>query len=98
MPIKPQSGETEREYISRCISTEIDAGYDEEQASAICYNTWNTKMKKQTTEDKVYAKIQNCKRQRKENLIEPNPCQSGYVAYGTKIKGGREVPNCIPVD
>ena len=32
-----------------------------------------------------------------EVMIEPNPCQSGYVAYGTKIKNGREVPNCIPV-
>lgn len=26
-----------------------------------------------------------------------NPCgEPGYVAYGTKIKDGREVPNCIP--
>jgi hypothetical protein len=32
-----------------------------------------------------------------EVMIQPNPCTSGYVAYGTKIKDGREVPNCIPV-
>ena len=25
-----------------------------------------------------------------------NPCWKGYVAYGTKIKDGVEVPNCIP--
>ena len=31
-----------------------------------------------------------------EEFITPNPCQSGWVAYGTKIKDGREVPNCIP--
>jgi hypothetical protein len=31
-----------------------------------------------------------------ESMIEPNPCQEGYVAYGTKIKDGVEVPNCIP--
>lgn len=31
-----------------------------------------------------------------EEFIEPNPCQSGYIAYGTKIKDGREVPNCVP--
>ena len=98
MPINPRQGETEQEYISRCIATEIDAGYDEEQAAAICYNTWENKMSKQSTEQKVYNRIENCKRQRKENLIEPNPCQSGYIAYGTKIKDGREVPNCIPVD
>jgi hypothetical protein len=33
-----------------------------------------------------------------DEFITPNPCQSGYVAYGTKIKDGREVPNCIKVD
>jgi len=32
-----------------------------------------------------------------EVMLEPNPCQSGYVAYGTKMKDGVEVPNCIPV-
>ena len=33
-----------------------------------------------------------------ENFIEPNPCRAGYVAYGTKTKNGREVPNCVPVN
>ena len=33
----------------------------------------------------------------KENLITPNPCTPGYEAIGTKIKDGREVPNCVPV-
>jgi len=31
-----------------------------------------------------------------EKMLEENPCQEGYVAYGTKMKDGREVPNCIP--
>ena len=31
-----------------------------------------------------------------EEFIDPNPCQAGYIAYGTKIKNGREVPNCVP--
>lgn len=31
------------------------------------------------------------------DLITPNPCQSGYEPYGTKIKDGREVPNCVPI-
>ena len=35
----------------------------------------------------------NCK----EEFITPNPCQSGYEAIGTKIKDGREVPNCVPI-
>tara|TARA_R100000654_G_scaffold71939_1_gene103322 strand:- start:1777 stop:2958 length:1182 start_codon:yes stop_codon:yes gene_type:complete len=31
-------------------------------------------------------------------LISPNPCQSGYEPYGHKIKDGRKVPNCVPID
>jgi hypothetical protein len=30
-------------------------------------------------------------------LITPNPCQSGYEPYGHKIKDGRKVPNCVPI-
>jgi hypothetical protein len=25
------------------------------------------------------------------------PCQSGYEMYGTKIKNGKRVPNCVPI-
>ena len=31
-------------------------------------------------------------------FIEPNPCRSGYIAIGTKVKDGRTVPNCVPED
>lgn len=34
--------------------------------------------------------------QLKTDMLYTNPCQEGYIAYGTKIKDGREVPNCIP--
>ena len=46
-----------------------------------------------TTQQRVNQKIADLK---KEELITPNPCQSGYIAIGTKIKDGREVPNCVP--
>lgn len=26
-----------------------------------------------------------------------NPCWKGYTAVGMKTKGGRKVPNCVPV-
>ncbi|QDP46329.1 MAG: putative portal protein [Prokaryotic dsDNA virus sp.] len=35
----------------------------------------------------------NCK----EEMISPNPCQSGYEPIGHKIKDGRKVPNCVPI-
>ena len=73
--VDPQDGETEADYIGRCIPTLIEEGFDEAQAQAICYNSY-----------------------RGESFLEDNPCQSGYVAYGTKNKGGRQVPNCIPIE
>ena len=27
-----------------------------------------------------------------------NPCWRGYKPVGTKVKNGREVPNCVPID
>jgi len=40
MPIpKPETGETQDEFISRCMH-EIGGEYDEQQALAICFNTW----------------------------------------------------------
>jgi len=27
-----------------------------------------------------------------------NPCWEGYEPYGTKIKDGKEVPNCVPME
>lgn len=34
----------------------------------------------------------------KTDLIDPNPCQAGYEPYGHKIKDGRKVPNCVPIE
>ena len=34
----------------------------------------------------------------KTELITPNPCTSGYEPIGHKIKDGKKVPNCVPID
>jgi hypothetical protein len=31
-----------------------------------------------------------------EKKKKKGPCWKGYVAYGMKTKGGKEVPNCVP--
>jgi len=36
MPIERNSGETRDEFMSRCISKEIDSGKPQDQAVAIC--------------------------------------------------------------
>jgi len=33
---------------------------------------------------------------RKTGKKMKNPCWKGFIAYGTKNKGGRKVPNCVP--
>ncbi len=33
-----------------------------------------------------------------EEMLDENPCQAGYVAYGTKMKNGKKVPNCVPME
>lgn len=78
--VEPKAGESEEEYVSRCIPVLIEEGYDEQQAAAICYSTYG--------ED-----CTEC-----DEFLRDNPCTEGYVAYGMKPKGGRMVPNCVPVD
>ena len=41
--VEPKSGETKEEFIGRCISTEINNGYPEDQAAAMCYAKWDYK-------------------------------------------------------
>ena len=42
MPIKKQKGETKEQFISRCVPIEIEAGFENNQAVAMCYNYWTT--------------------------------------------------------
>ena len=41
MPISINKGESEQEFISRCIGGEISSGKEQDQASAICYSYWD---------------------------------------------------------
>ena len=51
MPIpKPTDGESEKDFVSRCISKIIDE-YDQSQAAAICYNTYRKKEEMSKKED-----------------------------------------------
>ena len=76
--VEPEAGESEDEFVGRCIPVLIEEGYDAEQAAAICYSSF-------IDEDE-------------QEFLRDNPCQSGYIAYGTKNKNGRQVPNCIPIE
>ena len=93
MPIpNPTSSETQNDYVGRCMS-EIGGEYPQEQAVAICISTYQketmSKSKQQRVADKMSA----------INLLAglDEACWDGYEAIGTKIKDGREVPNCVPI-
>ncbi len=68
--VDPQPGESEEEYVSRCIPVLKGEGYDDAQAAAICYDSFDLE----------------------------DACTPGYEAIGLKPKGGRMVPNCVPVE
>lgn len=39
--VKPNAGESEDEFISRCIGVVVGEGKEQDQAAAICYNYWD---------------------------------------------------------
>jgi hypothetical protein len=102
MPVEIKSGEDESTFISRCIGEEIGAGYEQDQAAAICYSYWRKdKMSKiKDTSEKVMARIKYDTDFRGINLFAEDglegACWEGYVAVGMKELNGVMVPNCVP--
>jgi hypothetical protein len=106
MPVdKPKAGETQDEYLAYCIPQEIKAGYEKDQAAAICISTYKKdKMSKiKDTTSKVMAKVNYINKFEGINLTAlakdglEGACWDGYEAIGTKILDGKEVPNCVPI-
>ena len=92
MPVNVKSGETEQEFVSRCIPIEIGYGKSADVAAGICYSIYQNR--NMTTQQRVNQKIADLSKE--QELITPNPCTSGYIAIGHKIKNGVKVPNCVP--
>lgn len=59
MPVKPKPSETKEEFISRCISHEMNKNTDmlNDQAAAICYKYWD----EEHMENAKYYKIKQYK-------------------------------------
>jgi hypothetical protein len=87
--VNPSAGESEDEFIPRCIAKLVgDEGYETDQAAAICYSTWSEGFGKEKGFKMNDAFLW-------PDFIEDNPCWEGYEAYGLKDDG---TPNCIPVE
>ena len=98
MPVdKPKAGETEEQYLEYCIPAEIEAGYEQSQAVAMCYSTYRNATK-MGTEALVASKVKQLSKYKGINLTKlgenSDACWDGYIQVGTKILDGREVPDC----
>ena len=96
MPINIKPGESEQEFISRCIGDEVSSGKDQEQSAAICYSYWR-KETNMSTQSKVASKLRQdaWKGINIVNLGEnSDACWDNYIQVGTKILDGKEVPDC----
>jgi hypothetical protein len=71
--VKPTSGESEDDFISRCVPIVEGEGYDQDQALAICYNYWKGQ-KFQSYNDYPKAASQNAQRGIKLNEAVNNDC------------------------
>ncbi len=103
MPVNIKSGETEEQFISRCIGEEVSSGMESDQAAAVCYSYWRRdKMSKiKDTSAKVMARVKFDADFKGIKLADDGlegACWEGYIAIGTKMLDGREVPNCVPED
>lgn len=107
MPIKPNANESKDDFLGRCISEEVGAGYDQAQAVAICYSKWDrrelSKQKYGDPQKRVQAKLNFEKKYEGIDLTAlaedglEGACWPGYEAIGTKEMDGRQVPNCVPI-
>ncbi len=101
MPVNVRQGETEEQFISRCIGEEISAGKENDVAAAICYSYWrkDNMSKLRTSEERAAAKLRYQRDFRGINLLADgleDACWPGWTAVGLKPMGDRMVPNCVP--
>ena len=76
--VKPRAGETEEEFIPRCMKVLIgDEGYDEKQAAAICYSYLEEKMGIDVSGLQPY--IQNLKSRKKRKRYDVQEVVLGFA-------------------
>lgn len=61
----PRGGESEQDFISRCIREEIKAGATQDEAAGKCYGIWRQKQARKT----LLKQLESCKK-RLEKVIK----------------------------
>jgi hypothetical protein len=67
MPIAPRGNESQNDFISRCVKEEMDSGYEQDRALAICYSKWR--------ESKKSHMVKQIKRMKKAILPSLQKCR-----------------------
>ena len=83
--IEPKEGETKDEFISRCIAKEIDNGYPQDQATAICYTKWDED--KYNELEKEMLEVDN---ELKEELFSKTFLRDVYTDYPLAVSDNAE--------
>lgn len=75
----------------------LDLGGDEDQLKVAAESSGSTGLRVRRDENENIV-IDEASRDRSPGKIDASedPCWSGYHMVGTKKKGGRTVPNCVP--
>jgi hypothetical protein len=91
--VEPRSGESEDEFISRCIAEEITSGYPNDQAAAICYSKWANKNynKENKNENKMKLKFEMA------TLADGTPIYVSSLEVGGTVKVMDENGDSVPV-
>lgn len=94
--VEPKSGESEDEFIQRCMPVVTGEGYDNDQALAICYSYYEGSYDPSQLTPYI---DQDDELRRKEFDGLDDACWTGYEPIGLKPgRGGRMVPNCVPIE
>jgi len=90
--VEPNSGESEDEFISRCIPVVKGEGYEDDQATAICYSYWEGEEKEEFDQEKAWAMIIEMAEELGEtvdyeNAVYIDTTKSSFENIGDYVKG-----------
>jgi len=81
------------------IKTRIAGDIDRSEADRKAHEE-SMRRRQENPDDDSWQRGRNDSTELKGNLVnekKKTPCWKGYTAYGMKKKGGRSVPNCVPI-
>jgi hypothetical protein len=83
--VEPTAGESEDEFIGRCIPVLMDEGYEQDQATAICYATWEESSYEEFASYNDYPEAAKNNAQRALDWAE----EHGWGSCGTAVGKAR---------